>query len=141
MTMSKLISAGKALIAFAALWALGVSLVILFTPVEIHEIEAVVVPGGDSTPQETITYQSWYQVQGAWGVAVLFIFAGLYALPAWLARRTETRWIWLALASLLALTLTFLAGFSIGGFYLPAALALLAGVILLAAGRAGQKDS
>jgi hypothetical protein len=139
--MSKLTPAGKALIAFAALWALGASLVILFTPVEIHEIEAVVTPSGDSTPQESIKYQSWYQTQGAWGVAVLFIFAGLYALPAWLAWRTGTRWVWLALASFVALLLTFLAGFSIGGFYLPAGLALLAGMALLGVGRAAQKDA
>jgi hypothetical protein len=124
---------GYALILAAALWAVAVSLVIFFTPVQIHEISATIVPGGDQEQQETTQYASWYQVQGLWGTILLVIFAGLYILAVYLRRQSKI--LLLGILSVVTLALSYLAGLSIGMAYLPAALALLVGMILSALAR------
>lgn len=59
---------------------------------------------------------------------MLVLFAGLYILALYLAWQSAYRA--LAILSLTALIFSFLAGLSIGFFYLPSALALLIGTTL-----------
>lgn len=125
----KLIFSGKSLVILAAIWAVGVSLYIFFSPVTIHTITATAISGGSESVEASTLTKSWYQVQGLWGVFVLVLFAGFYVValyPAWRAAYPA-----LAMLSLVGLTLSFLAGFSIGLFYLPSALGLLIGTMLL----------
>ena len=119
----------RILFAFAALWSVGAGLWIAFTPLAIHFINLSESITGESTVERGVRQVSWYSVQGLWGIIILLIFAGLYlsaAFFAWVGKK------WLAgLISILAMALTILAGFSIGAFYLPSALAVLLGTILL----------
>jgi hypothetical protein len=112
---------------FAAIWSFGAGLYWLLSPVAIHEITAESTANGSSTVEETVRQASWYEVQGLWGVAVLLIFALLYLAVAIFAIRRQR--VPLAIASLLAVVVTLLAGLSIGPLYLPAANAVLAGWI------------
>jgi hypothetical protein len=57
------------------------------------------------------------------------MFAGLYLLAARLAWRSQ--YTGLTILSLIATAMSIIAGFSIGGIYLPAALGLLAGALIL----------
>lgn len=57
------------------------------------------------------------------GPAPLIVPALLAALATWAAWRRRRGW--LVVATLLACVFTFASGFSIGGFYLPAAAALV----------------
>jgi hypothetical protein len=127
--MQKLNFSGKFLVALSAILAVGVSLFIFFSPLTIHNVTATSVTGGSERVETTTLTQSWYQVQGLWGVIVLVLFAGLYIGAFYLARQSAYRT--LAILSLVALILSYLAGFSIGLFYLPSALALLVGTGLL----------
>jgi len=102
----------------AAIWAIGAGIYLLLSPTVIEEIAATSGADGSITIEELSKQASWYEVQGAWGVIVLLIFALLYSSTAYLAWRT--RLIALAIASSLALMLTVLAGFSIGFLYIPA---------------------
>lgn len=130
---------GLRLAALAAILGVLASAVILLTPMRIHSITTTAAAGQGETSVESITRQSWYQVQGWWGVAVVLIFGGLYAGGYALARRSAA--IPLALLSVLLLAVTYLAGFSIGLFYLPAAMTLAAGSIcLLISSRMTLKD-
>lgn len=110
---------------FAAIWSFGAGLYWLLSPVTIHEITAQSTANGSSTVEETARQATWYQVQGWWGVAVLVIFALLYLSVAIFAIRRQR--VPLAIASLLAVVVTLLAGLSIGPLYLPAVIAVLAG--------------
>jgi hypothetical protein len=83
--------------------------------------------------EEVTRPASWYEVQGLWGVIILLIFVLLFFSVAFLA--FKEKYIALAVTSFLAVTLTFLAGLSIGPVYLPAALAVLAGGLLLGLAR------
>ena len=127
--MRKLIYGGKLIVAIAAAWAIGASLYIFFAPITIVSTPSKLFR--DSTiVVETITRElSWFEAQGPWGVFVLLIFSGLYVLAARLAWRSQyTR---LTILSLIATAMSIIAGFSIGGIYLPAALGLLAGALIL----------
>jgi uncharacterized membrane protein YdbT with pleckstrin-like domain len=68
-----------------------------------------------------------------WGVIVLVVFALLFSIVAFLA--LKRMYLALAAASILAVVLTFLAGFSIGPMYLPAVLGLLLAWIVLGIAR------
>lgn len=120
---------GKVLLITAAVWAAGVSLYFFFSPVTIHTVTATTTSGGAEKVESSTLTMSWYQVQGLWGTVVLVLFAGLYILAIYLAWRSA--YYALALLSLATLIISFLAGFSIGLFYLPSALALLIGTALL----------
>ncbi len=68
-------------------------------------------------------------MQGLWGTFILIIFAVPYALAVRSARRSAYRP--LAVLSVMGLVFSFLAGFSIGGLYLPSALEWFVGMLLL----------
>jgi len=125
----RLITIGKLLVALATVWAIAASLYIFFAPVTIHSVTATTVSGGLDTVEESTSELSWYKVQGLWGSIVLLLFAGLYGLAARLAWRAA--YLPLGILSVLALALTYLAGFSIGLAYLPAAIGLFIGALLL----------
>jgi hypothetical protein len=103
----------------------------------VQEITVTVGSDGGQTIEELSRQPSWYEAQGAWGVIVLIIFALLYSSIAILALRN--RLIALSIAISLALLLTYLAGFTIGGFYIPALLMVVVGWLVLCLARIVQK--
>lgn len=122
----------RLLFLFAALWALGAGVWLLMSPTAVYSVSraASAVPEGGQTEMMVVSVKdlSWYGAQGAWGLAVLGIFAALYGGASALARRR--RWISATIVGLPALALTVLAGFSIGGLYAPAALAVVVAIVL-----------
>ncbi len=132
--MRKLIYGGKLVVARAAAWAVGASLYIFFSPISGRGVRTSGIVGAPNAVVETFTTeQSWYEAQGLWGVFVLAIFAGLYLLAVRLAWRSH--YIALATLSVVAVALSIIAGFSIGGIYLPAALGLFMGTLMLLSSR------
>jgi len=131
--MHRLRDAGKFIVLFAALSAVGASLLIFFTPQTITIESATTVPGGTGVVERFTQRQSWYQAQGLWGSIVLVLFAGFYLL----AYRSAVKGNFLALAimSIVGIALTFISGFSIGLFYLPAAVGLFIGMLLMVVSR------
>lgn len=127
--MARQITIGKLFAGIAAGLAVAASAYIILWPMIQQSITATSLPGGGSVVESETTRVSWYQVQGPWGVFVLVFFAGLYVLGFYLARKGATTW--LVILSLGLLFLSYLAGFSIGLLYLPAALFLLLGALLL----------
>jgi hypothetical protein len=127
--MQTLIYGGKLIVAIAAAWAIGASLYIFFAPITVVSTPSKLFR--DSTVVvETFTRElSWFEAQGLWGVFVLLMFAGLFLLAARLAWRSQ--YTALTILSLIAIAMSIIAGFSIGGIYLPAALGLLAGALIL----------
>ncbi len=126
--MQRLIYSGRLVAAIAALWAIGASLYIFFSPISVQGVKASSIFGA-STVVETFTReQSWYETQGLWGVFVLVIFAGFYLLAARLAWRNKYNAF--AIMSVISLALSIISGFSIGGIYLPAAFALIIGALM-----------
>jgi hypothetical protein len=124
-----LISIGRFLVVLAACWAIGASLFVLFSPQTVHVMSATAAPGEPQIVEEFTLEKSWYEVQGLWGTIVLVIFAGLYVAAVRFAWRAA--YPALPILSVIALALSYLAGLSIGAFYLPAALALFVGMLLL----------
>lgn len=118
---------------FAALWSLGGSIYLLASPVSIHERRAESTANGSEFVEEVNKQASWYEVQGLWGVIVLLIFALLFSSAAFFA--FKGKYIALAVTSFLAVTLTFLAGLSVGPIYLLAVFAVLAGWLMLGLAR------
>ena len=132
--MRRLITGGKLVVAIAAAWAIGASLFIMFSPISGQGVKTSGVFGEPNSVVETFTTeQSWYEAQGPWGVLVLVIFAGLYLLAVRLAWRS--RYSALAILSVVAVALSIVTGFSIGGVYLPAALGLFVGSLMLLSSR------
>ena len=117
----------------AGLWSIAAGIYLLLTPLTVQETTASATAGGAPTTEQITRQVSWYQVQGLWGVLVLIVFAALYAAVGLFAWRNHL--VAAALASLAATTLTFLAGFSIGPFYLPATLAVLLGWLATGIGK------
>ena len=94
-----------------------------------EEITASEVADGAVTTEVSSKQVSFYAVQGAHGIFVLVVFALLYSSGLYFLRIGRP---WLAvIGSVLALTLTLLAGFSVGPAYLPAALAAMVGTALI----------
>jgi len=122
-------SISRILFAFAALWSIGAGLWIALTPLTVVSVTSSESITGESTFEHATRQVSWYSVQGLWGIIILLIFAGMYAGAAYFAWKSKK---WPAgIISFLAVVLTILAGFSIGAYYLPAALSVLVGTILL----------
>ena len=111
---------------FAAFWGLGAGIAIFFIPMGTSVTSTITSNGGSETT--TATPISFFEMQGWWGVWILIAFAALYYGPLHFYRRDSQGMAVLFAVS--AILLTILAGFSIGPFYLPAALALLAGLVL-----------
>jgi hypothetical protein len=136
--MPKIKTFGKIFVAIAVGLAVLASLYILFTPLDVQILTATGDSGGSEIAHEATIRQSWYQVQGPWGIIVLLIVSGLYSWGYYLARKGV--YLWLGVLSLGLLSLSYLAGFSIGVLYFPAALVLLLGTGLLIFSRYRQED-
>jgi hypothetical protein len=134
----RLVCGGKVVVAIAATWALGASLYIFFSPVSVHGVSSVMLRDSATVVEEFSREQSWYEAQGLWGVLWLVIFSGLYLLAVQVAWRDNIKA--LASVSAVAIALSIITGFSIGGAYLPSALGLLIGtaMFLLSRIRRGQ---
>jgi hypothetical protein len=110
----------------AAVLALVAVLVIILTPGGY----SVTTEGANGEPPVTTTETlSFYEMQGAWGIIILFIFSALYYGPVHfynLGRKGMT-----ALFGFSAIMLTALALFSIGAFYSLSALLVLIGLVFM----------
>jgi len=124
---------GRTLLLAAGLWSIAAGIYLLLTPLTVQEITASATAGGAQTTEQITRQVSWYHVHGLWGVFILIVFAALYTAFGLLAHRNHL--VAAALASLAVTTLTFLAGLSIGPFYLPATLAVLLGSLAMGIGR------
>ena len=114
------------LFSIAAIWGLVAGLAIFFIPFGMRVTETVTSSGSGEVVAAPI---SFLDMQGWWGIWILVAFATLYYGPLHFYRRG-----FLALTVLFAaaaIILAFLAGFSVGPFYLPAALVLFLGLALL----------
>jgi cell division protein FtsW (lipid II flippase) len=120
------------LLILAAILALIASIIILYSSSLITQTTV----NEDGTEETVVSQQSWYQVQGDWGVITVLIFAIVYVLPYYLSSKDLLAPA--AFFAILALVLTWLAGFSIGFYYLPAAGALFLSYIALGVGKLGQ---
>ena len=113
--------------ALAGIWAIGASLYLLLRPQTV--VSAVAVPGSPGVVEEIQTQVSWYEVQGLWGVFILFLFGLLYA-SIWLFANLD-RYVIAGLISVAAIALTILASLSIGPLYLPSVVMVVAGWLLM----------
>ncbi len=132
-----LIHSGKFIVATAATWAVGASLYIFFSPVTTSGVTGILRRDSSEVVEFFTRQQSWYETQGLWGVIVLIIFSGLYILAVRVAWRGK--YGALTIMGVVALALSIVSGFSIGGAYLPAALGLLIGALVLLASSFGWR--
>lgn len=116
----------RLLFTIAAVLALIAALVIILTPGGY----SITTEGAAGQPPVTTTETlSFYEMQGPWGVFILFVFAALYYGPVHfynLGRKGMT-----ALFGVTALIMTVLALFSIGAFYSLSALLVFIGLVLM----------
>ena len=124
-----LIHSGKIIVGMAAAWAVGVSLYILVSPVTISGVTGTLRQDSGEVLEVFTRQQSWYEAQGLWGVLVLVIFSGFYLLALRVAWKGKYRV--LAVMGVVAIALSVVTGFSIGGAYLPSALGLFIGALVL----------
>jgi len=113
----------KTLFILAAVWSVIAGLFIIFT------FGATSVTVVTESGASTTSYLSWYQSQGWWGIAILIIFALLFYGVLHFYQRGST--IWTVIFGIVAITLSVLAGFSIGTMYWLGSLAVLLGLLLL----------
>ena len=118
------------LLIFAGVWALSIGIWMIATPLQVSELIAVSESGSNLEPAVHEYQVSFYSVQGVWGLFILLVFALLYGASAWLYLRGRQGTALVAGSA--ALVLTYLAGFSVGPAYLPAALATLVAVVITA---------
>ncbi len=118
-----LLTAPKWLFRFGSLWAILAGFIIFFYS------GASSVSANRESGVQIVRHLNWYESQGWWGIAILFIFAALFYGPLRFYNRGQRGMA--ALFGLMTIILTVLAGFSIGAFYLPGAMALLIGLLLL----------
>lgn len=123
-----LIRGGKFFVATAVVCALGASFFIFFLPVSGHGVRGVMFRDSGTVAEVFSRQQSWYEVQGLWGILILVLFSGLYLLAVRIAWRGNH--IALATMSVTAVALSIITGFSIGAAYLPAALGLFIGTLM-----------
>lgn len=111
----------RLLFSFACLWGVLAGVMVLTTAGAMMVTES----NGITTSRNL----SWVEMQGAWGVAILVIFAALYYGPLhfFLRERRGLSGLFAAAGCIL----TLLAGFSIGGYYFVGGVALLLGLLLL----------
>jgi hypothetical protein len=124
-----LVRGGKIFVAIGATWAVGASLYIFSSPVSIHGVTGVMLRDSSTVVEAFTREQSWYEAQGVWGTLWLVVFSGLYLLAVWVA--WSGNYTALAIMSVTAVVLSVVTGFSIGGAYLPAALSLFIGTLML----------
>ena len=123
-----LVRSGKLLVAIAATWAVGASVYIFSSPVSVQGKREFMLRDSSTVVEAFTRDQSWYQAQGLWGILWLIFFSGLYLLAVRVAWKGNH--IALASTSMMAVALSIVTGFSIGGAYLPAALSLFIGTLI-----------
>lgn len=128
-----LVRVGKAIVAIAATWAVGASLYIFLSPVSAHGVKGVMFHDSGTIVDVMTREQSWYEAQGLWGTFWLVFFSGLFLAALHLAWRGN--YAGLVILGMLAVALSVVTGFSIGGAYLPAALGLFIASLLLLTSR------
>jgi hypothetical protein len=133
-----LIHSGKIIVAVAAAWAVGASLYIIFSPVTISGVTATLRRDSSEVVEVFTRQQSWYEAQGLWGVLVLVIISGFYLLALRVALRGNYKA--LMVMGIVAVMLSIVAGFSIGAAYLPSALGLCIGALLLLSSGFGRRS-
>lgn len=124
---------GKLVIAIAAIWAMGASLCVVSLPVSIGGVTDVLLRDSSTMSAILEREQSWYEAQGFYGFFWLAFFSGLFLM----AIRTAWTGNYISLTSigLTVSVLSIVTGFSIGIAYLPAAIGLLIGTLMLIASR------
>ena len=127
--MKSLDMMGRLFLYFAAMWSVVAGLVLLLTPLEVQTLTAQGIAEDAASAVESSQSITWYEAQGLAGIVLLVLFALLYVAMAYLS--WVKRWIGAASFAAIAILLTLLAGFSIGAFYMPAAMLSLVGLILL----------
>ena len=128
-----LVRGGQLIVVLAATLAVGASLYIFSLPVSVHGVTDLMLRDSSTVVQAFTREQSWYEARGLWGILWLVIFSGLYLLAIRVAWRGNH--LALAIMSVIAVALSIVAGFSIGGTYLPAALGLFIGTLMLLSSR------
>jgi hypothetical protein len=118
-----------ALLAAAAAWGVIAGLRILFTPMGMQSSTSGSNSGGSVVTEPVTSQVSFYEMQGAWGIAILIIFALLFYSPLHFYKRGRRNMVYLF--GITAIALTAISGFSIGGFYTIGALGLLIGMLLM----------
>jgi len=121
--MSRLHSAARVLLLIAAILAPAASVFIFFFSGGTQVTETA---GGAVTERQL----SWYESQGLWGIAILFIFSALYYGPLRFFENGRLAMVYIF--GLAVIALTILAMFSIGLFYLPSGLFVLLALVLIA---------
>ena len=124
--------------AIAAVWAVGASLYIFFSPVTVSGVSSTMLRDSSVVVEVFTRQQSWYEAQGLWGVMVLVIFSGFYLLALRVAWRGK--YGALAVMGVVAVALSIVTGFSIGAAYIPAALGLFVGALVLLSSRSGGRS-
>ena len=124
-----LVRGGKLIVAIAASWALGASLYIFSRPITVRGVRSVIFRDSSTVFEAFSREQSWYEAQGLWGILWLVVFSGIFLAAVRFAWRGKYKA--LAIISAVALALSIVSGFSIGGAYLPAALGLFVGTVML----------
>lgn len=104
---------------FAMLWGVVAGILVFTTA------GGSMVAESSGVPAE-VQQISWYEMQGWWGVAILFIFAALFYGP-WHFLRRGSKWM-AALFAVVGVILTAITGFSVGGYYFIGAVALQLGL-------------
>ena len=126
----------KFVLILAGLCAAAASLYIAFVPQSVTSLTAR-SSGGETLVEEMTHQVSWYSIQGWWGIFILTLFAALYTSNAYFG--ATQRWKLFAIGTPIVLILTYLASFSIGVYYLPAAIFTVIGGIVLLLERAVRK--
>ncbi len=125
-----LVRGGKFIVVLAATWAVGASLYIFSLPLSVHGVTGTMMRNSGTVVEAVTKEQSWYEAQGLWGILWLVLFSALYLVAVQVAWRGSHAG--LLSISVIAVALSVVTGFSIGGAYLPAGLALcIASVMLL----------
>ncbi len=112
-------------------WCLAVGVWIWTTPVRSSGVALTMGPAGTRVV-ERVEYHSFSEISG-FGIAPLVVPVALAACALWVAWRQHV--VGLALVALIFIGFCVVAGFSIGGAYVPAAVGLFVATVLGAAGR------
>jgi len=124
-----LVCGGKLIVAIAASWAVGASLYIFSSPVSVRGATSIMLRDSSTVVEAFTRDQSWYEARGLWGVLWLVVFSGLYLLAVRVAWKGNHKA--LVIVCVIAAALSIVTGFSIGRVYMPAALGLFIGTLLI----------
>jgi hypothetical protein len=109
----------------AALLGLLAGVFVMTSTSELREY----VISADGEGFEEVSQPSWFESQGWWGVLDILIFAAIFFGPYWFYTRNNL--LMSAIFSTAVIFLTYLAGFSVGAYYIPAAIVVLMALVLL----------